>query len=871
MIKKFIVILLVIQFSNSTYANNTDGIFVDFTKIEKVKQLIIQKDKRYFPAFNALIEKADQALTEGPYSVMYKKRTPPSSSKHDYLSMGPYWWPDPSKPDGLPYTRKDGEVNPETRGNNVDRSSAAKLFSNVEILGWAYYFSGQKKYVDKAIQLIETWFINPETKMNPNLNFAQGIPGRTEGRGIGIIDWAGINRLISPIQILEADKILTDETQEKLYAWFNDYLNWLLTSENGISEDNYFNNHGTWYDVQVVGIELMLGKTELAKSRLEQVKNKRIATQIEPDGSQPHEIARTKSLGYSTMNLRGFLHLSKLAKNAGINLWDYKTTDGRGIQQALEYLLPFAAGQDVWKHQQLGSMEDALESLKIDFIMAASQTENQAYREVASTLNQPKIAIDILLYPLPSHTKQPNILFIAVDDLRTEINCFGAKHMHTPNLDRLAKRGMIFERAYCQQAVCAPSRNSLLTGLRPDALGIYDLYTFFRTKNPDVITLPQHFKNNGYRTESMGKIYHLGHGNSDDAVSWSVPPYDRGPEYKKLQKIVRGDTIGLERDFPTIDGKKLPWYCSLQPEKNMSDAMTSNHAVKRIKALKDSTFFLAVGFSKPHLPFVAPKKYWDLYDPLKIKIPKREIPKGMPEFALHQFGELRKYHGIPATGPLNDSISRNLIHGYYAAVSMIDAQIGKLLDALEKNNLLENTIVVLWGDHGWKLGDYGGWCKHTNFEMDTNAPLFIAVPGMKKGLKTKSLAEFVDIYPTLCDLAKLDKPNHLEGQSLVPILKDPDVEIKKVAISQYPRGKSLGYDHKSEIMGYSIRSGKYRFTRWQKYENPNEVVAVELYDHSDGKTAKENLANLKEYAKQVEEFNQLMNVELKKYKVLKTH
>lgn len=469
-----------------------------------------------------------------------------------------------------------------------------------------------------------------------------------------------------------------------------------------------------------------------------------------------------------------------------------------------------------------------------------------------------------------SQKKQPNILFIAVDDLRTEINSFGAKHMHTPNLDRLAKKGMIFERAYCQQAVCAPSRNSLMTGLRPDALGIYDLYTFFRTKNPDVITLPQHFINNGYHAESMGKIYHTGHGNSNDKLSWTIPSWNKREDVQKLKKISIGDTLGLESDFPTINGKKLPWYCSPQPENNMSDAMTANHAVHRLKDLKDETFFLAVGFSKPHLPFVSPKKYWDLYNPTEIEIPKRQVPKDMPELALHQFGELRKYHGIQAEGSLDDETSRNLIHGYYAAVSMIDAQIGKLLDALEENGLDDNTIIVLWGDHGWKLGDYGGWCKHTNFEMDTNAPLIISTPWMEKGLKTKSLAEFVDIYPTLCDLAGLEKPNHLEGQSLLPILKDPKAEVNKIAISQYPRGNSLGYDRKSEIMGYSIRTENYRYTRWQKYENPKEVVAVELYDHSISKTADKNLATDKNYAEKVEELNRLMDEELSKYKILRS-
>ena len=466
-------------------------------------------------------------------------------------------------------------------------------------------------------------------------------------------------------------------------------------------------------------------------------------------------------------------------------------------------------------------------------------------------------------------TQKPNVLFIAVDDLRPELSCFGNAQMHTPNFDRLAEMGVRFNRAYCQQAVCAPSRNSLLTGLRPDAVGIYDLYTFFRKKNPDVITLPQLFKNNGYHIEGMGKIYHTGHGNSDDSLSWSVPKWNMGKEVQKLEKITHGDTVGLERDFPEINGLKLPWYSSLAPEENMSDAMVANHAVERINALKNVPFFLGVGFIKPHLPFVAPKKYWDLYDPAKIEIPDRNTPEGMYPLALANFGELRKYHGIPAEGPLNDEQSGKMIHGYYAAVSMIDAQLGKLLDALEENNLLENTIIVLWGDHGWKLGEYGDWCKHSNMEMDVNAPLFIAAPGLVKGEMTSSLAEFVDIYPTLCDLAGLEQPPHLEGQSLLPVLKDTKAIVNEVAISQYPRGKGLGYDRKSEIMGYSMRTDKYRFTSWQKYEDPNDVVAVELYDHSSGnKTATKNLANDPQYQQLVEKLSIQLREELLKYKFL---
>jgi len=456
---------------------------------------------------------------------------------------------------------------------------------------------------------------------------------------------------------------------------------------------------------------------------------------------------------------------------------------------------------------------------------------------------------------------QPNVLFIAVDDLRPELGCYGVDHIKTPNIDRLAAESTVFTRAYCQQAVCAPSRNSLMTGLRPDAMGIHDLYTFFRLKVPDVTTLPQHFKNNGYYTERTGKIYHTGHGNQDDSLSWSQPAV---PLWRP-EPITSGDTVGLERDFPTIDGAKLPFYRSRAPEKNMTDVVMTDYAVKRISEIKDSPFFLAVGFVKPHLPFVAPEKYWDLYNADEIIIPKREEPDDMPSMALNNFGELRKYHAIPAEGYLNDEISRNLIHGYYATVSMIDAQVGRLLDALEENQLMDNTIIILWGDHGWKLGDYGDWCKHTNFELDTRVPLIIRDPKNPRGQQSASLAEFVDIYPTLTELAGLELPAHLEGTSLVPVLENPQTEVKQVAISQYPRGKSLEFDRKRELMGYSIRYKNYRFTRWQKYLDPQDVVAYELYDHSEGPLAEKNLAEDPEYADQVKELDHLLTQELARY------
>jgi len=377
-----------------------NGVFVDFDSVLKVKKQIREKETRFKAAYAELINKADIALTEGPFSVTGKKRLPPSGDKHDYLSMGPYWWPDPSKPDGLPYIVRDGEVNPETSGENVDRDTQNKFFSNLESLAWAFYFSGDVKYAEKAVKLLETWFVNTDTKMNPNLNYAQGIPGRCEGRGIGIIDFSRIDKLIPAIQVLENQNKFSIETKGKLYEWFDRYLSWLNNSDYGKNEYNGKNNHGTWYDVQTAGIALFLGKNEMAKSMLENVKTKRIAMQVEPDGSQPLEIARTRSLTYSTMNLRGFINLANMAQTVGVDLWNFETTDGRGIRKALDFLIPYVSGKENWEHQQISSEEEAMKLLELNYLIAAVKTGDNRYLEVAQSISKPATKLEILLYPL---------------------------------------------------------------------------------------------------------------------------------------------------------------------------------------------------------------------------------------------------------------------------------------------------------------------------------------------------------------------------------------------------------------------------------------------------------------------------------------
>ena len=453
-------------------------------------------------------------------------------------------------------------------------------------------------------------------------------------------------------------------------------------------------------------------------------------------------------------------------------------------------------------------------------------------------------AILAAVAPAEANDSDPlNVLFIAVDDLRPELGCYGTKRVKSPNIDRLAAMGVAFNRAYCQQAVCSPSRTSLMTGLRPDSTKVYDLETHFRNTVPDVVTLSQHFKNHGYHSVGMGKIYH---GGLDDKLSWSVPwrrPSGNGYQLQENVKLMAkkhedakkrgltGKTLSRGARGPATEMAPVP-------DNAYPDGACAEMAVETLRQIKDKPFFLAVGFLKPHLPFNAPKKYWDLYDPAEIELADNPFaPKGAPSFALTSFGELRNYDDMPKKGPVSEEAARRLIHGYLACVSYTDAQIGRILDELERLNLRDKTAVVLWGDHGWKLGEHGGWCKHTNFELDARVPLIFAAPGIKHtGKSTDALAEFVDIYPTLCDLAGLPLPDHLEGTSLAPVLNGVEESVQTAAFSQYPRS-----DSGRRMMGYSMRTDRWRYTEWIDREN-GDIVARELYDHVNDRAENENVA-----------------------------
>lgn len=462
--------------------------------------------------------------------------------------------------------------------------------------------------------------------------------------------------------------------------------------------------------------------------------------------------------------------------------------------------------------------------------------------------------IVLLCLATPQAIAKKNILFIASDDLRPQLGCYGHPEVITPNLDALAERGMVFERAYCQAATCRASRLSLLTGRRPDTTRIHtNGGPLFRTHSPDWVTLPQHFKNHGYESRSLGKIFHGAmkvRSQWNDRKSWSVDEWWPGPRYYYTEVGIAAARGVFTRKFPNLPADEWVNHFVLGPsweapdvEDNvLYDGQVADKAIETLREIGDEPFFLAVGFLKPHLPFIAPKKYWDLYPPESITVADNQHqPDGAPKVAMTNWGHPRSYTDFPNKGNPSAELVATLTRGYRACITYVDAQAGRVLDELDRLGLRENTIVVFWGDHGYHLGENAIWGKATNFELSTRVPLIISAPKMKvAGGRTKALVELVDLYPTLCELAELPVSEDLEGTSLVPLLNDPETPWKKAAFSQFPRSK---------VMGRSMRTDRWRLTRWAE---GNKTVATELYDLKNDPAGNVNLAGREEYAEQVE-------------------
>lgn len=414
--------------------------------------------------------------------------------------------------------------------------------------------------------------------------------------------------------------------------------------------------------------------------------------------------------------------------------------------------------------------------------------------------------------------RPPNVLFLAADDLRDNLGCLGDPVARTPHLDALARRGVLFERAYCQQALCNPSRASLLTGRRPDTLRIWNLPTHFRDTLPDVVTLPQHFQQHGYFTRNIGKIFHNWRTRiQGDPVSWSVPAELHFASHASDVAVLDGGTSP-----PNLAQAKGAEARDV-PDEAYFDGRVAARAVEALReaSRRPEPFFLAVGFWKPHAPFNPPQRYWDLYRREEVPpIRHPGPPRDAPSLALKGASEL---------SPGDRASIAELRHGYYAATSYLDAQVGKVLAELDRLGLAGNTIIVFWSDHGLHLGEHGLWGKTSNRELDARVPLMIAAPGITRaGARTRALAELLDLFPTLVDLCGLPPPAGLEGASLRPVLADPAARIKDAAFTQTPRPANI-QGGQSELMGYSLREERYRYTEWREW-GTGRLREAELYD-----------------------------------------
>jgi arylsulfatase A-like enzyme len=435
-------------------------------------------------------------------------------------------------------------------------------------------------------------------------------------------------------------------------------------------------------------------------------------------------------------------------------------------------------------------------------------------------LGTASMALPAPLFAADKH--KPNVLFIAVDDLRPQLGCYGHKQMISPNIDRLGAEGVIFLRSYCQVPVCGASRASLMTGVRPTKNRFLGYSTWAQKDLPAALSIAEHFKNNGYHTISNGKIFHH---RTDCPDSWSEEPWR--PKGVWLNYLLEKN-IELAKTKPKRKGP--PYEAADVPDNAYFDGMVADKGISDLRRMNktDKPFFLALGFFKPHLPFNAPQKYWDLYKPEEIDLADNPFrPKGAPDAALHNWGELRAYHNIPTKGPLSEDMARTLVHGYYACVSYTDAQIGRVLKELDRLGLRDNTVVILWGDHGWNLGEHGLWCKHCNFETSLHSPLIVRAPHIKGGGKSNALTEYLDIYPSLCELCDLPSPARLQGRSFVPLLKNPNLPWKKAVFSRYFKGDS-------------VKTDRYRYTQWR--DKKDKIYARMLYDHSVDPAENVNIA-----------------------------
>lgn len=472
---------------------------------------------------------------------------------------------------------------------------------------------------------------------------------------------------------------------------------------------------------------------------------------------------------------------------------------------------------------------------------------------------------------LESNLSHPNVLFVSIDDLRPTIGAYGDPIAITPTIDQLAGEGMLFKEAYCQAAVCAPSRASLMTGVRPDSTRVWHLGDKFREINPNTVTMPQHFSKFGYHTVNIGKIFH---NYMPDSISWDEPDL-RPAQYVKKDWINRdGETFYISESVNASQAIKRDSLLALRPIRyadgwntgpaweaaDVHDTMyydgaqteLAKRTLTRLSKL-EKPFYMGLGYFRPHLPFAVPKKYWDLYDRDEIPLPANpEMPEDAPVYSMNSMYELRHYDGFNHIGHptssyrMSEDTVRTLRQGYYASVSYVDALLGDLLEHMKSIDIYDNTIIVVWGDHGWKLGDHNSWGKMTNYNIDLKVPIIIRYPDQKlRGVQSEGITELVDLFPSICELAGIDVPDYMQGTSFVPLLEAPEKTWKKAAFSQFHRRPKVSADG-NRYMGYSINTKEYHYIEWYAWDHRigerGAFKSAELYDSSNDSHETVNIA-----------------------------
>ncbi|MHA7942279.1 sulfatase [Formosa sp. 3Alg 14/1] len=479
--------------------------------------------------------------------------------------------------------------------------------------------------------------------------------------------------------------------------------------------------------------------------------------------------------------------------------------------------------------------------------------------------------------------QKPNILFLSIDDLRPDLGAYGNAEMKTPHIDALASTSMLMLNTHSQAAVCATSRASTMLGYRPDSTRVWHLGDKFREINPDAVTMPQYFNKSGYYTVNIGKIFH---NYMPDSISWDEPdlkpaPYNTAPYANRDAETYYYTKEALaiqKRDRDLFKAKRKGkiygdgWNrgpaleAADVPDSLFYDAMQTTLALETIDRIKDKKqpFFMGLGFYRPHLPFVAPKKYWDLYPKGSVSpAPNPKLPENAPVMSANSNYELRNYDnpytiGRPEDEPVPEKYADSLKRGYYASVSFIDACVGRLVEGLKERGLYENTIIVLWGDHGWKLGDHNGWGKMTNFYIDTHVPLIIKQANQTEGKRIEALSELVDIFPTLCDLSGVEKADYFQGTSLTPLFSNPNLAWKDAVFTQFRRRARVSKDG-NEYMGYSMQTKQYHYIEWYAWDNEAKekgaYATAELYDHAVDPNETVNIAGQSDQKQLIEQLS----------------